>query len=170
MVGDKTLYCKPDENGDLEGIVLMYVDDFSLAGTKDFLNALTEEIKKTLDVLKVGDKKFRFTRIDVNKIDDRIEILMNDYAAYLEDIVVRDDALDKKLTQDEMHVFRKYIRKLSWLAANTRPDLLIHALDLAQSKSRQYSSVNRVLMKVSKRESKVMFRRLERRESFVFLV
>ena len=77
---------------------------------------MTEEIRKTLDISKVENDKFRFTGIDVEKVDDRIEISMNDYAASLEDIEVREDVSDEKLSRDEMHVLQKYVGKLSWLA------------------------------------------------------
>merc|ERR1712030_169015 len=125
LVGDEALYYKHNENGDLVGMISTHVDDFSLAGSEDFLIMVTEEIRKTLDISKVENDKFRFTGIDVEKFDDRIEIFMADYAASLEDIAVREDASDEKLTRDEMRVLRKYVGKLSWLAANTRPDLSI---------------------------------------------
>ena len=40
------------------------------------------------------------------------------------------------LTKDELKVLRKYIGKLNWLAANTRPDKAIYALDLAKKQER----------------------------------
>ena len=83
LVGDEALYYKHNENGDLVGIVSTHVDDFSLAGSEEFLSTVTEEIRKTLDISKVENDKFRFTGIDVEHIDDRIEISMDDYAASL---------------------------------------------------------------------------------------
>ena len=93
---------------------------------------------------------------------------MNDYAASLEDIAVREDKSDEKLTQEEMRVLRKYVGKLSWLAANTRPDLLIYALDLAkkqkQAMLKDLRSVNSILQKVREKESKVVFRKIGEKE------
>merc|ERR1712237_119491 len=117
---DEALYYKHNTNGDLIGIISTHVDDFSLAGSEEFLNTVTEEIGKALDISKVEDSKFRFTGIDVEQFNDRIEISMNDYAASLEDIAIREDKSDEKLNCEEMRVLRKYIGKLSWLAANTR--------------------------------------------------
>ena len=88
-----------------------------MAGYNDFLEAVTEEIKRVLDVSKVEDDKFRFTGIDVEKVGDKIEISMNDYAASLEDVEVRDDKSSEALTREEMKLFRKYVGKLNWLAA-----------------------------------------------------
>ena len=45
---------------------------------------------------------------------------------------VREDRPDEMLTKDELKILRKYVGKLNWLAANTRPDIAIYALDLAK--------------------------------------
>ena len=97
LVGDEALYYKHNKNGDLIGLLSTHVDDFSLAGTEEFLDIVTEEIKKALDVSKVEDGRFRFTGIDVEQFDDRIEISMDDYAASLEDIEIREDKSTEKL-------------------------------------------------------------------------
>ena len=89
--GDEALYFKNDEDGNLEGMISMHVDDFNLVGSEKFLEKVTEEIKKVLDVSKVEDGKFKFTGIDVESFEDRIELSMNDYAASLEDIEIRED-------------------------------------------------------------------------------
>ena len=107
LVGDEALYFKNDENGDLEGMISTHIDDFNLAGSEKFLESVTEEIKKVLDVSKVEDGKFRFTGIDVERFEDRIELSINDYAASLEDIEIREDKSSKNLTREEMRVLRK---------------------------------------------------------------
>ena len=55
LVGDEALYYKHNENGDLVGMISTHVDDFSLAGSEDFLISVTEEIRKTLDISKVEE-------------------------------------------------------------------------------------------------------------------
>ena len=150
--GDEALYYKHGENGDLEGMISTHVDDFNLAGSEEFLAAVTEKIGKALDISKVEDSKFRFTGIDMQKVGDQIELSMNDYAASLEDVEIREDKSDEKLTREEMRVLRKYVGKLTWLAVNTRPDLTIYALDLAKKQKsavlKDLRSINRILQKV----------------------
>ena len=55
------------------------------------------------------------------------------------------------LTKDELKVFRKYVRKLNWPAANTRLDLAIYALEMAKRQKKavikDLREVNRVLKK-----------------------
>ena len=89
---------------------------------------------------------------------------MNDYAASLEDVEIREDKSDDKLTREEMRVLRKYVGKLSWLAANTRPDLAIYALDLAKKQKsatlKDLRSINRILQKVREKDSKIVFKKI----------
>ena len=87
--GDEAVYYMIGEKGDLEGMVSTHVDDFDLAGRKRFVNKITEEIGKALDVSTVESNCFRFTGIDVKKVKEGIEISMEDYAKSLEDIQVR---------------------------------------------------------------------------------
>ena len=44
------MYYMINEKGDLEGMVSTHVDDFDLAGKARFVNKVTEEIGKALDV------------------------------------------------------------------------------------------------------------------------
>ena len=64
--------------------------------------------------------------------------------------------------KDDLKVLRKYVGKLNWLAANTRSDIAIYALDLAKKQKRvslkDLRDVNRVLTKVREKESKVVFK------------
>ena len=75
------------------------------------------------------------------------------------------------LTKDELKVLRKYIGKLNWLAANTRPDKAIYALDLAKKQKRatlkDIRDVNRVFKKVQEKESKVVFKRIRKKNTCV---
>ena len=155
MIGDKV---------DLEGMVSTHVDDFDLAGKKRFVDKVTEEIGKALDVSTVESDCFRFTGIDVKKVKEGIEISMEDYAKSLEEIQIRDAKADEPLTREELKVFRKFVGKLNWLVANTRPDLSIYTLELAKRQKKavvkDLREINRVLKKVREKESRVLFTRI----------
>ena len=61
---------------------------------------VTEKMSEALDVSQVEDNHFRFTGIDVKKIEDGIEISMEDYARFLEEVKIREDRSDEALTRD----------------------------------------------------------------------
>ena len=50
LEGDKAIYFKINEDGNLEGLVSTHIDDFNLAGSENFLTSITEEIRKVLDI------------------------------------------------------------------------------------------------------------------------
>ena len=81
---------------------------------------------------KVEKNKFRFTGVDIEKTEEGITISMEDYANSLEFIKeIRAAKVDELLTKIENKTYRKYTGKISWLAANTRPDLAIDALEMS---------------------------------------
>ena len=75
---------------------------------------------------------------------------------------------DDPLTEVEMKVYRKYVRKLSWLASNTRPDLAIHVLNSARKQKnavlKDLRDINRIVEKIGEKESKVVFGKVARKQ------
>jgi hypothetical protein len=79
---------------------------------------------------------FWFTGVDIKKTEYGIEILMEDYAKSIEKLGnIRVAKPKDLLTKMELKVFRKYTGKLSWLAANTHPDLAFTALAMSKHNS-----------------------------------
>ena len=74
--GDEAFYFRHDENGNLEGMVSSHVDDFILAGTEKFLEEITSKIVQKLEISKLEDNEFRFTRMDVKKDGNLIVVNM----------------------------------------------------------------------------------------------
>ena len=93
---------------------------------------------------------------------------MDEYAESLEEIKIREDKSDEELTKDELKILQKYVGKIKWVAANTRQDNTIHALELAKKQKKatlkDLREVNRILKKVHEKESKVMFKKLGTKE------
>merc|ERR1712115_496108 len=75
---------------------------------------------------------------------------------------------DDPLTEIEMKKYRKFVGKLSWLASNTRPDLAIHVLNSARKQKnavlKDLRDINRIIDKICEKESKVVFRRVAKKE------
>ena len=71
-------------------------------------------------------------------------------------IQIREAKADEILSREELKVYRKFVGKLNWLSANTRPDLAIYALELAKRQKKaviqDLKKVNRVLRKVREKK------------------
>ena len=75
LSGDEAVYYKLDEEGNLEGMVSTHVDDFDLAGRKKFVEMVTEEISRILDVSTVECDCFRFTGIKTISIHITVSLI-----------------------------------------------------------------------------------------------
>ena len=158
------------KNGKLIGMILSHVDDFTIAGTREFVNRIVKGIKRKFTVSKVEENNFRFTGLDVKTNDEHIEISMEDYADSINEIKeIRKASRTEKLTKAELKEYRKYTGKLSWLAQGTRPDLSYSALDLAKKNNSAAISdlrnINRIVEKVKKEENKIIYRKIGDREN-----
>ena len=105
---------------------------------------------------------------NVNKVKEGIEISMQDCAKSSEEIQRRETKVDEPLKRDELKVFRKFVGKLNWLAANTRPDLAIYAMELEKRQKKatikDLRDINRVLKKVREKESRVLFTKIHKKD------
>ena len=166
--GDEAYYYQRS-NGNLIGMILTHVDDFSIAGTEEFVKKVTDLCKEKLQVSKIEKNKFRFTGIDIIKTEAGITISMEDYARSLEKVEdIRKGKPSELLSNQELKVFRKYVGKFSWLAANTRPELAIIALQMSKKNSnatlKDLKKVNFVIDKINERSNKVEFTKVDRKE------
>ena len=171
--GDEAFYFL-HKDGKLQGAVLMHVDDFSLAGTNKFIEEIITGVKETLNVSKVERDRVRFTGLDICSVANKIKISMMDYVQSLEDVsTIRKANCDEELTRLELKEYRKMTGKLSWLANSTRPDLSYTALQMSKKNNSATISdlrnINKVLMKVRERESKVQFGRIGKKEDLMIV-
>merc|ERR1712112_399306 len=77
LPGDDAVYYE-HKNGELIGLILSHVDDFTIAGIPEFVERIVAGIKGKFTVSKVEEDNFRFTGLDVKTKNDQIEISMED--------------------------------------------------------------------------------------------
>jgi hypothetical protein len=167
VTGDKAFYFCHDD-GILVGLILTHVKDFNTAGNRKFIDRIVGLLKMELKVSKIEKNRFRFTGVNIEKTDLGIEISMKDYANSMEMIEdIRAVKADDPLTKVELKVFRKYMGKLSWLAANTHPDFTFTALAMSKRNScatiHDLKKVNHIIERMRSKPSKVVFRKIGRK-------
>ena len=114
--GDEAFYYEFID-GKLVGMILTHVDDFSMSGTKEFLDSIEKAVSEILTISKVEKDCFRFTGIDFKKMEDGILLSMEDYADSIEDVEkTREGLKTDSLTLLESKLYRKYVGKVQWLA------------------------------------------------------
>ena len=132
MIGNEAFYYL-HRDGDIIGGVITHVDDFTIAGTEDFIKEILKAIEDELTISKVEKDNFRYTGIDVSTMNDGIEVQMEDYVESIEEIKeIRKADREEDLTKLELKEYRKMTGKLSWLANSTCPDLSYTALAMSK--------------------------------------
>ena len=145
-----------NKEGNLLGVNLSHVDDFTIAGNEEFVKRIVKGISDRFIVSKVEEDEFRFTGLDIKAKDGKIEVSMEDYANSVEEIKeIRKAERTEKLTKTELKEYRKYTGKFSWLSHGTRSDLSYSALQLAKRNNSSTISdlrnVNKVVEKISRK-------------------
>ena len=104
MEGYEALYYMHKDRKLIDAVII-HVDDFTLAGTREFIEEVLDAIEKEHTASKVERDSFRYTGIDVEAVEDGIEIKMEDYVDSLEDqkVIQRTDR-DENLTKAEMNI------------------------------------------------------------------
>merc|ERR1712101_84035 len=174
LPGDDTVYYQ-HKDGKLIGMILSHIDDFTIAGAREFVNRIVKGIKKKFTISKIEENNFRFTGLDVKTNDEQIEISMEDYADSINEIKeIRKANRTEKLTKAELKEYRKYTGKLSWLAQDTRPDLSYSTLNLAKKNNiaviSDLENVNRIVEKDKKEENKIVYGKIGDREDLVLFL
>ena len=78
-----TNFKKTRINGKLVGLILSHVDDFTIAGTQEFVQQILAGIEEKFTVSKVEEDNFRFTGLDVKtkngKLKFQWKIMLNQF-------------------------------------------------------------------------------------------
>merc|ERR1712033_120215 len=85
LPGDDAVYYE-HKNGKLMGLILSHVDDFTIAGTPQFVKRIVTGIQERFTVSKVEEDNFRITGLDVKTKNRKIKISMEDYAKSIKEI------------------------------------------------------------------------------------
>merc|ERR1712240_535586 len=168
LPGDDAVYYE-HKNGQLMGLILSHVDDFTIAGTLEFVKRIVIGIQERFAMGKVEEDNFRFTGLDVKTKNGKIEISMEDYAESIKEIKeIRKADRNEKLTTAELKEYQKYTRKISWLSQGTRPDLSYSTLNLAKKNNNAVISdlrnVNRIVDKIKNEKNKIVYSKIGDRE------
>ena len=129
----KALFRWYNKKGQLEGLILLHVDDFLLAGSDNFAVFVTKKIE---DAFRIGKRKvtnFRYVGLDIEQTAEGIIVRQKHYIDKVEEIMLfdkRNRTSDEPFSTEESRKLKKVAEQLSWVASQTRSDLSFDALEL----------------------------------------
>ena len=159
-------------NGQLEGIIVIYVDDFLWAGTTNFENCVINILKTKFLIGSSSSKSFRYVGLNIVSKGDEIMVDQLQYASSLQTISINKARSSNKLcelSETEKNEYRALVGQLNWLAANTRPDIAFDICELSVATKKatvgDLLKLNKVVDRVVKDSVKLHFPAMQELQS-----
>lgn len=124
------------ENGILEGIICLYVDDFLYAGTEKFVTKIIQKFMKKFQIGSIGNVNFTYVGLRINSYNDGITVDQDHYIESINAIHISKARILEKnceLTKKEHANFRTLVGQLSWISTHTRPDIAFETCELGSA-------------------------------------
>ena len=144
------------QEGKLEGLFLMHVDDFLWAGSDRFKEDVISLLRFKFHFGKEMDTSFRYIGLDIEQDEGQIYLHQHEYTEEIKQV-------DKTLKSGGIKndIYPEIIGQLHWIATQSRPDLCYDVLDLATSSdlsdSKLRSKINKVVRKAKFNQYKIVF-------------
>ena len=159
-----------NQQGQLEGHVVLHVDDGMMAGTEEFLRRMRKHLREKYSVGTFSRDRFKFCGLWLSRSSDgTISMSQEKYCDMIEPIKVtrhRAAETSDQLTDDEVRSVQAIAGSINWLATQTRPDLSLAVSELvgilAHDKTvRALKHANKVVSQAhTSKSSHIIFRRL----------
>ena len=111
---------------ELEGVLIIHVDDFMYSGTDKFHAIVIQHLKTTFKISKESCSPFKYVGIDIFQDEHGLYLSQESYAKELDKInieIAKDEEKSRPVTDKEKTLFRKLLGRLNWLSTQTRPDI-----------------------------------------------
>ena len=155
-------------NGNLEGIICIYVDDFLWSGTTCFEEQVINKLKEKFLIGSSASIAFTYVGLSIKSYDDGITIDQNQYVASLNPIPISKSRASQRkspLIESEKVAYRALVGQLNWVATHTRPDIAFDtcALSVAFKEATigELLKLNKLVSRVKSTEINLFFPRLQ---------
>ena len=152
------------EKGQLVGIVVAHVDDFTYCGTTRWLDGVMGVVFNSFKISSSGKGAFKYIGLNIEQAGDKIYVDQRQYVETLEEIEIRADRkkqINDSLTQEEKGELRSVCGQLLWVTSQTRPDVSFQGCMLSNyGKNGTVKSLveaNKAIKTLKSKEVRLMF-------------
>ena len=156
-------------NGEISGVICLYVDDFLWAGTDVFKTSIVDKLGEMFQIGSRASKAFKYIglNIDENEVGATL-VDQFDYAQTLKPIEVshqRSRSKLSELSEKEKAEYRALLGQLNWIATHTRPDIAFDVCELSvnynTSTVADLLNLNKVVRRVTSDNIRLHFPKLQ---------
>ena len=156
-------------DGECQGIICVYVDDFLWAGTDLFYERIIHKLEKLVLIGRFGQGEFKYIGLKINNSNDAVTTIDQlAYASSVKPMVIscrRAGEKGSEINEKEKTEFRSLLGQLNWIGTQTRPDILFDVGDLTGcAKTATISEVlrlNKVVSRLAGQQVKLKYPRME---------
>ena len=161
---DNALFLWHDDEGVLEGILAIHVDDFVYCGTSSWLKDVIKNIVTIFKISKSAQGCFPYLGLNVIQTRDSVLIDQCKYVDESKKIVLeagKQLKKDEKLNEKEKKELRRVSGQLIWLTSNTRPDSAFDSCWVSNYGKdptvKNILAANKAIDKVKKNQVRIVF-------------
>ena len=156
-------------DGECQGVICVYVDDFLWAGTDLFYERIIQKLEKLFLIGRFGQGEFKYIGLKINNSNDAVTTIDQlAYASSVKPMVIscrRAGEKGSEINEKEKTEFRSLLGQLNWIGTQTRPDILFDVGDLTGcAKTATISEVlrlNKVVSRLAGQQVKLKYPRME---------
>ena len=165
---DEAFFYHHDDEGNLDGLFILHVDDFLVSGKKGFLENLEDHLTKRFDFGKMVESNFKYTGVKIEqKPNKAIYVDQIDYIKEIEELNFGTNKVGV-VNEDEQKRYRSLTGQLLWAAEVTRLDISFNVRELCtknmKATYKDVKEANKVVEKLKREELKIAFKPLGRYE------
>ena len=135
---DKAAFRYYNESKNLEGFVLIHVDDIISAGSNEFKSKVVKGIMNRFQVGKYKSGSFKYVGIEVDHDCNGIRISQRQYIDEMKEINIEtsDRTIHDDLNKSETRLLRALTGQILWVSSQTRLDACFDALELSMERNK----------------------------------
>ena len=161
---DEAFFYHHDEEGNLDGLFILHVDDFLVSEKKEFLENLGKHLTERFVFGKMVESNFKYTGVKIEQKQNKG--IYVDQVDYIKDIEELNFGTNKVgvINEDEQKRYRSLTGQLLWEAEVTRLDISFNVRELCtknmKATYKDVKEANKVVEKLDREEVKIAFKPL----------
>ena len=120
-----------NSGGQVEGVILVHVDDFLWCGSQLFVEKVITPLKSMFKISKECNSSFKYIGIDIHQEQGSISLEQNRYITSIKEVIVGNKPKDSPLDDQERKTYRGLVGQINWASGITRPDVSFNACQLS---------------------------------------
>ena len=120
------------QDGILQGVIGIHVDDFFFAGTSLFYDSVIKKLHEVFEISKEEEMHFNYLGLELKQFSDHITLTQKSYIQEIKTIDYnRSLKRDAPLPSTIFESLRSLVGQLSWVANHSRPDISFEVCQLS---------------------------------------